>query len=121
MHQVENAPLGGGWSSCTSSHLGLVDFQEVGAGAMLHTGRVYAGVVLLVCRVGSDVGVVSWGILTWHQGFGGLDWSSICIVGSVMGVTNSELLGSFTASASTSGWVSKAVTNEVKCKSIIYL
>lgn len=102
---VETAPLGGGWSSCNSSHLGLVDFQVVGAGAMLRTGRVYIGVGLLVCRVGSDVAVVSWGILTWHQGFGGLGWMRICIVGSVMGVTNSELL--FTVSGSTSGWCQK--------------
>lgn len=57
MQGVETAPSGGGWSSCNSSHLGLVDFQVVGAGAMLRTGRVYVGVGLLGCRVGSDVAV----------------------------------------------------------------
>lgn len=108
MQGVETAPVGGGWSSCNSSHLGLVDFQLVGAGTMLRTGRVYVGVGLVVCRVGSDVAVVSRGILTWHQGFGGLGWSRTCIAGSVMGVTNSELLGPFTvSSAGTSGWCQK--------------
>lgn len=91
---VETALLGGGWSSCNSSHLGLVDFRVVGAGAMLFCvfmlgwGSWFAGSALMsqLCPG------ASWPGTRALEAWAGRAYASLVLS---WGVTSSELLGPF--------------------------